>query len=415
MNATIITVGDELLNGQTVDTNAAWLGQELNGIGYDIVQRLTVRDQKDDIVHAIGLAFEKSDLAIMTGGLGPTKDDVTKTAIAAYFDDQMVFDEATYQRILDLFRRINRTPTELHREQCYMPASATMLENNRGTAPGMWIERDGKVLISMPGVPREMKGIMRDHGLRLLSNRSDTYVNHYIIRTAGVAESFLAEDIEDIVADFPDGLTIAYLPGLATVKLRLTVKGHDRERLEQQLQKYGNRVRDRVQRWVFAIGSQTLPEVIGTICKSKQLTIGTCESCTGGQVAHQLVSIPGSSAYYRGSIVSYSNELKQDLLHIDPEVIAKHGAVSEATVRAMTSGGLKTLGVDAVVAISGIAGPTGGTPEKPVGTVWIAVGNRSETIAKKYQLGKDREMNIDYASSIALNQLRLLLRSMTAR
>ena len=410
MKATIITIGDELLNGQTIDTNAAWLGQELNGIGVDVCAGMTIKDTKEAISAAITTASTNSDLIIMTGGLGPTRDDVTKQAIADHYGDDMIFNQENYEVILDLFKRIGRTPKEAHRAQCYMPSSATLLKNKRGTAPGMWFEQKGTILLSMPGVPGEMKGIMRDGGLAKIQAANPGYhVIHHIIKTAGQGETFLAEAIQDIVDQFPSEMSMAYLPGLANVRLRISAKGTDRQRLEGLLQEVAPQIETKVAKWTYAIGDKELQEVIGELCVAKGLKIGTAESCTGGKIANLLTSVPGSSAYYEGSVVSYSNRLKESLLGVSTSTIKTHGAVSEATVRQMVLGSIDTLGIDISVAVSGVAGPGGGTPEKPVGTVWIAVGNKQRVVTRKWQLAKDRKLNIQYTANIALNQLRLFI------
>jgi len=381
MKATIITIGDELLNGQTIDTNAAWLGQKLNDIGVDVRLGMTIKDTHEAITSTIAHAAKSSDLLILTGGLGPTKDDVTKQAIADYYEDELVFNEENYAVIESLFKRIGREPKEAHRAQSYMPTSATLLENHNGTAPGMWFEKDGTILLSMPGVPREMKGIMKDGGLdKIQAANTGFYIIHHIIRTAGQGETYLAEAIEDLVDQFPEEMSMAYLPGLASVRLRISAKGRNQSQLEE-----------------------------GELCIAKGIKIGTAESCTGGRIAHLITQVPGSSAYYEGSIVSYSNSIKAKALNVSQSTLDTYGAVSEQTVTEMVHGAIDALGVDVSVAVSGIAGPTGGSAEKPVGTVWIAVGNKEKIVARKWQLVKNREINISYSTVIALNQLRLFI------
>jgi len=410
MKATIITIGDELLNGQTIDTNAAWLGQKLNDIGVDVRLGMTIKDTHEAITSTIAHAAKSSDLLILTGGLGPTKDDVTKQAIADYYEDELVFNEENYAVIESLFKRIGREPKEAHRAQSYMPTSATLLENHNGTAPGMWFEKDGTILLSMPGVPREMKGIMKDGGLdKIQAANTGFYIIHHIIRTAGQGETYLAEAIEDLVDQFPEEMSMAYLPGLASVRLRISAKGRNQSQLEDLMARFAPQIEERVKKWTYAIGNKELQEVLGELCIAKGIKIGTAESCTGGRIAHLITQVPGSSAYYEGSIVSYSNSIKAKALNVSQSTLDTYGAVSEQTVTEMVHGAIDALGVDVSVAVSGIAGPTGGSAEKPVGTVWIAVGNKEKIVARKWQLVKNREINISYSTVIALNQLRLFI------
>ncbi len=410
MNAAILTIGDELLNGQTIDTNAAWMGQELNLIGVSITSKLSVGDDEQAIRDGLDYSFKQASLVIVTGGLGPTKDDITKQCLAQYFDDELTFHQGSYDRIEAYFSRTNRQPTEAHRQQCYMPSKAELIENQRGTAPGMWFAEDGKFLLSMPGVPSEMKGLMKNGGLsKIDAVNTQQNIYHYIIQTAGMGETYIAEQIEDIVASFPEFLSIAYLPGLASVKLRLTAIGSDAVLIKNETEALGAKVVSILGDAVYALGNSTLEEVIGQIAKEKDLTLGTAESCTGGNISRLLTSIPGSSAYYKGSIVAYANEVKKEELNVSEETLKNHGAVSEETVTEMVNGLIERLKVDVAVAVSGIAGPSGGTPEKPVGTIWLAIGSKDRLVTKKLQLVKNRDLNIKYTSVIALNELRRFL------
>ncbi len=410
MNAAILTIGDELLNGQTIDTNAAWMGQELNLIGVSITSKLSVGDDEQAIRDGLDYSFKQASLVIVTGGLGPTKDDITKQCLAQYFDDELTFHQGSYDRIEAYFSRTNRQPTEAHRQQCYMPSKAELIENQRGTAPGMWFAEDGKFLLSMPGVPSEMKGLMKNGGLsKIDAVNTQQNIYHYIIQTAGMGETYIAEQIEEIVASFPEFLSIAYLPGLASVKLRLTAIGSDAVLIKNETEALGAKVVSILGDAVYALGNSTLEEVIGQIAKEKDLTLGTAESCTGGNISRLLTSIPGSSAYYKGSIVAYANEVKKEELNVSEETLKNHGAVSEETVTEMVNGLIERLKVDVAVAVSGIAGPSGGTPEKPVGTIWLAIGSKDRLVTKKLQLVKNRDLNIKYTSVIALNELRRFL------
>lgn len=410
MKAAIITVGDELLNGQTIDTNSAWISAELNNIGISVVMKYAVSDQLPDIVQSLKIANDNADLILMTGGLGPTKDDITKVAIADFVGDDMVFSQDTFDRISNYFNRRSLTLTEAHRQQCYIPSSAQLVENPRGTAPGMWIERPNMILLSMPGVPGEMKAIMTTSALSMIKSRaSGQYIEHFIIQTAGTGETVLADMIEDIVEEFPHELSMAYLPGIASVKLRVTGKGNDEKQIHALVQSYGDKIKTRVEKYVFGTGNTTLPKSLQELCISKNIRIATAESCTGGGVSHMITSEPGSSAYFVGAAVTYSNELKTKLLGVKEATLAQFGAVSEETVKEMVAGAIRLMNSDCAIAISGIAGPGGGTSEKPVGTIWLAVGKENHIKTRKLQLVRDRTMNIEYTIILAINELRLFV------
>ena len=410
MKVAILAIGDELLNGQTIDTNSAWLGQQLNQIGANVSFSMSVSDTENGIVEGLAFAERVADVILLTGGLGPTKDDITKKVLANHFDDQLIFQEELFERISNFFKRIGRQTTEAHKEQCYLPSKAEMIPNSRGTAPGMWFEKDGKYYLSMPGVPTEMKGIMEEHGLdRIHSLDPENEIVHFIIQTAGLGETRIAEKIKDILETFPPNVSIAYLPNTGAVKLRITGKGKKGENLKDTVDAFGQKVSERLGNIAYANETITLEAALGKLLIDKSLTLGTAESCTGGRIAHLMTSIPGSSRYFYGSVVAYDNSVKQNILGVKKDTLMDHGAVSEATVTEMAKGALKVLGVDVTVAVSGIAGPGGGTPEKPVGTIWIAVANASRVMAKKLQLVKNRELNIRYSSVAALNMVRYFL------
>lgn len=410
--AVILTIGDELLIGQTIDTNSAWMGGELNKLGIHIEEKIAIQDTKDGIISGIDRAMSKGDIILITGGLGPTKDDITKKVMADHFGMNMIFNEPTWERIEALFARWGRSTTPAHREQCYMPDGAKILENKMGTAPGMLFKIDGKILISMPGVPYEMKYIMEHSVLPLIKkNYTNQSIVHHTILTAGEGESRIAAQIDDLLNQLPEHISIAYLPNLGTVKLRLTSKGSNEEALRNEVKKYGAQIENILGDLVYGHDKESLASVIGKIALEKKLKIGTAESCTGGLVASKIVTIPGSSAYFEGAVVTYSYKLKETLLKVKPETLNTVGAVSEETVREMVTGTLDHLGVDVAVAISGIAGPGGGTKDKPVGTVWIACGSKSKTVTLRIQAGKDRQKNIEYASNYAMNVLRKFLQA----
>lgn len=410
--ATILTIGDELLIGQTIDTNSAWMGQQLSALGIHIEEKIAIQDTKEGIISGLERAMSKGNIVLITGGLGPTKDDITKKVMADYFGMEMVFDGPTWGRIEKLFARWGRPTTDAHRLQCYMPAGAQILENKMGTAPGMLFEVDGKILVSMPGVPYEMKYIMENHVLPMIKeNFTSQCIVHHTILTAGEGESRIAVKIEEVIDLLPDYISIAYLPNLGTVKLRLTAVGEEEDVLREEVEKYGKKIEEILGDLVYGHNQENLPIVIGKLAKEKGLKIGTAESCTGGLVASKIVSVPGSSSYFEGSVVTYSYDLKRKLLNVNASTLLNHGAVSEETVREMVRGAVDYLGVDVAVAISGIAGPTGGTEEKPVGTVWIACGNNDKMVTLKLLAGKDRLKNIEYASNYAMNVMRKFLKA----
>ncbi|MEO1514513.1 MAG: competence/damage-inducible protein A [Bacteroidota bacterium] len=410
MNAYILTIGDELLIGQVIDSNAAWMAQQLNLAGLAVVESLSVADTTEGITEGLVRALEKADLVLMTGGLGPTKDDITKKTLADFFGVGMVFDQASYDRILRLFERWGRSTTEAHRLQCFMPENAELLENKMGTAPGMWFERDGKVVVSMPGVPYEMKYIV-EHGV--LPRAKERFVPealiHRTIRTVGEGESRIARRIESIEKGLPDHIKLAFLPSLGQVRLRLSGRGGDEAVLSRELDKQVAAIQAAIPELIFGYDNETLEEVIGRMLTERQWMMATAESCTGGYVAHRITSIPGSSRYYQGSAIVYANELKVSMLGVSEASLMEHGAVSEAVVRQMVEGACQALKTDVAIATSGIAGPGGGTAEKPVGTIWLAAGRPGQVISRKLSLGKDRLRNIEYTSTQALNLLRTFL------
>ncbi len=410
MEAILITIGDEILIGQIIDTNSAWMGQEMNLRGIKVREVISISDTKTDIIETLHKAFEHADLILMTGGLGPTKDDITKKAIAEYYNVGMTFHPPTYEWILRFFKKLNKQPTDAHREQCFMPNNAVLLENKMGSAPGMWFDEDGKVLISMPGVPYEMKSIMRDEVFPRLNKRFISKpIAHRTVLTIGEGESRIASRIENFEASLPGNIKLAYLPNLGKVRLRLTAVGENGQDLEAVLDEKVELLKEYIPELIFGYETETIEEVIGRIFKEKRKTVSTAESCTGGFLAHKITSVPGSSAYFNGAAITYSNELKQKMLNVSADTLQKHGAVSEATVIEMVKGALNTMNSDIAVAISGIAGPDGGTPEKPVGTVWLAIGNKNKTETHKLQLWKDRIKNIEYTSIFALNMMRKFL------
>jgi nicotinamide-nucleotide amidase len=412
MNVRLLTIGDELLIGQVVDSNAAWMARHLNAIGARVLGKETVGDSEEEIAEALRRALDKADVVLMTGGLGPTKDDITKKALAAFFGEGFVFSQETYDHIVRFMTRLGREASEVHRDQCFMPQSAVLLRNRMGTAPGMWFEHEGKVLASMPGVPYEMEYIMEHEVLPRLQQRFPASpIIHRTFSTAGEGETRIADRLKELEDSLPNEVKLAYLPGLGQVRLRLTARGADAVELQRILDQQTQRLRDLLPDLIYGQDEETLEEVVGKMLKARNWTIATAESCTGGFLAHRITSLAGASDYFKGSVIAYSNEVKTRLLGVKDETLLHHGAVSEQTVVEMAAGARALLGVDVAIAISGIAGPGGGTTEKPVGTIWIAVGSAEKTIAHRLQLGKDRLKNIHYATIFALNLAWKFLRA----
>ena len=412
MNVNVMTIGDEILIGQIVDTNSAWIGQQLNLVGLEIQQTLTVSDTRYGILEGLKHTSKDADIILITGGLGPTKDDITKKVLSEYFGVDLVFNETMWEHITEMFTKRGYPLQEAHRTQCYLPANCTTLHNKMGTAPGMWIEHEEKIYVSMPGVPYEMKYLMENEVIPKLKTRFvQQAILHRTIRTAGVGEGMLARAIEDFETNLPASIKLAYLPNIAQVRLRLTGRGTDGAVLNAALDAKVEELKTLIPQYIYGYEKESIPEVVGQVAKEKGITIGTFESCTGGFIAHELTTIAGSSAYFKGSIVAYSNDVKMNLLNVSDETLKNHGAVSEETVIEMVKGGLNTLNVDYGIAVSGIAGPSGGTPDKPVGTIWIAVGNKDKVETHLLKGSDNRAHNIKRTANIGLNILRKFLLS----
>ena len=406
--ASIITIGDELLIGQVIDTNSAWMAQELNKAGIWVGRRVAVGDVREDIWQALDEELRRSPIVLITGGLGPTADDITKPLLRDYFGGKMIVDEDALANVRWIFERVLKRPMiERNLAQAEVPDSCTVIQNKRGTAPGMWFEKEGRIVVSMPGVPHEMKGMMQDNVLPALRQRFQLpHIAHRTLLTAGIGESFLAEHIKTFEEALPASIKLAYLPNYGMVRLRLTIRGEDPAAMEAGIQGRFDTLKGLVAEWMVTDEDITIQEAVGRLLLGKGKTMSTAESCTGGYIAHLITSIAGSSRYYKGSVVSYDNAVKTDTLHVDPETLKTEGAVSESTVRQMVRGVLEELDTDFAVATSGIMGPDGGTPEKPVGTVWIAVGNHQNILTQKFSFRFDRQRNIELAATNALNLLR---------
>jgi nicotinamide-nucleotide amidase len=403
MKAAILTVGDEILIGQIVDTNSAWIGTQLNDIGIRVNRTISLADDYTEITEGIRQAINDHDIVFMTGGLGPTKDDITKKAIADYLGVEMYFDQGTFDRIHSIFERMGRTMSPHHHDQCLMPESVHLLRNSMGTAPGMRFEIGDKLLFSMPGVPYEMKTIMTDEIIPYLDRQGYTQdIHHHTILTSCTGETQIENMISDLVDALPDGIKIAYLPGIAAVRVRVSGYGVPQSDVEHHARMITARLGD----IVYGEGQSSLPLEILKLATSKRCTVATAESCTGGLIAHKLVSPSGASAYFKGGIVAYSNDIKTQALSVSQSTLDQHGTVSEQTVIEMAKGCLKALESDIAISISGIAGPDGGTEEKPVGTIWICVAREDKQVTKLLKAGKDRLKNMEIASIYAMDMLR---------
>ncbi len=408
--AEVVTIGDEILYGQITDTNTQWMSTELDKIGVKTVRKSSVGDQEDKILQILAEAESRADIVLLTGGLGPTKDDITKKMLCKYFDDELVINEDALAFITDFFVKRGRPMTELNRQQAAVPSRCTYLANKTGTAPGMWFERNGTVFVSMPGVPHEMKYLMSNEVIPRLKTFFETpIIYHKMIRTIGVGESFLAEKIENWEDNLPEHIKLAYLPSFGQVRLRLTAVGKDEAQLKKDVDVEIEKVLPLIGSSVFGFDNDDLEVAIGKELKKQGLTVSAAESCTGGYISHMFTKVAGSSAYFMGSVVSYDNSVKINVLGVNAETIAQHGAVSEETVTQMAEGARKLMKTDFAIATSGIAGPDGGTPEKPVGTLWIACAMEGRTIAKKVQMANQRDTNIQYGSVVALNLLRKIM------
>jgi len=410
IKAEIITIGDEILIGQIVDTNSAWMAEKLNNAGISVYQITTISDNREHILKTVQAALDRVDIVLVTGGLGPTSDDITKKTLAEFFHSKLVLNKEVLESVRKRLEERNIQLNDLIRGQAYVPDKCQAFVNEWGTAPGMWFETNEKVLISMPGVPREMKGIMDKYVMPNLKNKYKLpSIAHRTLITYGTFEAHLAGLLEDFEKNLPYNIKLAYLPSAGRVRLRLTAKGDTREKLESQLDELEKDMLDRIGEYVYGKNGDTLEQIVGELLRKSGKTLSTAESCTGGMVAHLITSVPGSSDYYIGSVVSYANEIKIRELGVPEKDIITYGAVSREVVEQMAAGVSSRLHTDYAIAISGIAGPAGGTPEKPVGTVWIAVKSPEETITEKFIFGFTRMENITRAAYTSLNMLRKML------
>jgi len=413
MKTEIINIGDELLIGQVINTNATWMAMEMDGSGFP-VQRVTIlADNREEILRALSEGETRSDIVLITGGLGPTKDDITKEALCHHFNTKLKFDQASFDNVARIFGERGFPVTELNRKQAEIPEGSVALLNKYGTAPGMWFERTSasasgvRVIISLPGVPYEMKNLLRTEVIpRLIQKFRPLPTVHRTILTQGIGESFLSDMIEEWEKHLPSPLHLAYLPQPGIVRLRLSGSGPDKDHLQKLIEKETEKLYHLIPEYIFGEGEETLEQIVGKLLAEKKCTLSTAESCTGGYISHLITRIPGSSAYYKGSLIAYSNDIKIAELGVSEKVLADHGAVSEAVVTEMAMGARKRFGTEYAIATSGIAGPDGGTPEKPVGTTWIAIATPAGNHAFHYLMGDDRERNIRKTALQSLNLLR---------
>ena len=405
--ATIITIGDELLIGQVTDTNSAFIARQLSTIGVSVKHRLAVGDVWEDIWQALNQERKHASIILITGGLGPTADDITKPLLCEYFGGKLVVDAGAMENVEAIFKRLDRPMIDRNRKQAEVPDVCTVIQNNRGTAPGMLFEKNGVIFISMPGVPHEMQGMIDDYVLPYLKQaKTLPAIIHKTLLTAGVGESFLADLIQAWEEALPKNIKLAYLPNYGMVRLRLSAIGADRELLEKAVTTEFEKLQALVKYYLVTIEDEPMEKVVAKLLLQRNQTMATAESCTGGYIAHLITAMAGSSAYYNGSIISYAYQAKEDMLGVAHGLLLSDGAVSEAVVKQMVNGALHQFKTTYAIAVSGIMGPDGATENKPVGTVWVAAGNSQSTIAQKFHFRFDRKRNIELTATNALNLLR---------
>ena len=407
MTAEIISIGDELLIGQVINTNASWISEQFNNAGIKISRINTIADEKIQILSALKEASKRAYIILITGGLGPTKDDITKAALCEYFGTKLIFESSVYENIKNLFKKRGFKIGELNKKQAEVPESCIPIKNIHGTAPGLWFEKEEVIYVSMPGVPYEMKQMVKDYIIpELLKRFSPGAIVHKTILTQGLPESLLAEKIESWENNLPGNIKLAYLPSPGTVRLRLSATGKEEPELERQIINEIATLKKIIPGTIFGYDNEQLYEIVGNLLRKNNKTVSTAESCTGGYIAHLITSVTGSSDYFKGSVVAYSNEIKESLLGVQHQSLINFGAVSEPVVKEMAQGVKNKMGTNYAIATSGIAGPGGETEDKPVGTTWIAIATPTKIITKKFMMGDHRERNIKKTAMTALNMLR---------
>ncbi len=411
VQATIITIGDELLIGQVIDTNSAYIAQKLNSIGIAVHQRIAVGDEVGAITNALDTAMQKSQVVILTGGLGPTADDITKPLLNRYFGGKMVVDQATLDHISYIFEQIHKKPMiERNRKQAEVPDVCEVLFNQSGTAPGMLFKKNETLIFSLPGVPHEMQWLTNEKVLPILLERLKLgVIAHRTLLTAGVGESFLAESIIDFETNLPPHVKLAYLPSYGMVRLRLTGKSDNATSLNSQLDQLFEQLKEKVKDFLVTDKDEPLEVVVGRLLKDQNHTVATAESCTGGYIGHLLSKHAGSSSFFTGSVVSYDNRIKTEFLDVPTSILQTVGAVSKEAVEQMAVAIRSKMKTDFGISVSGIMGPSGQTDEKPLGMVWIGVSNKEKVVSKVFYLRFDRQKNIEVTANQAINLLRLLI------
>ena len=409
--ATIITIGDELLIGQVIDTNSAFIAQSLNAMGVMVSGRIAVGDDKLAITKALDNAIENNNIIILTGGLGPTSDDITKPLLTEYFGGKMTIHQPTLEHITYIFEQVHKRPMiDRNRKQAEVPDSCEVLFNEKGTAPGMMFKKNGAFIFSLPGVPHEMKWLTENKVIPFLQKQMSTnFVEHRTMLTAGIGESFLAEMIHDFEHQLPATIKLAYLPNFGMVRLRLTGQGSDSQHLHTLLNNQFEILKKAVGEYLVTDADETMEVVVGKLLKSKGKTVATAESCTGGFIGHLLSKHAGSSQFYTGGIISYDNRIKTEFLDVPSNILQTVGAVSKEAVEQMAIAVREKMNTDYAVSVSGIMGPTGKTDEKPLGMVWIGVADRERVFSKVFYLRFDRQRNIEITATQAINLLRLLI------
>lgn len=412
MQAALLTIGDELLIGQVLDTNTNWIASYLYEHGIELASTMMVGDSESAIVAGLTYAAKAHRFVFLTGGLGPTNDDITLASLAKHLGLPLTINEETYARIEHIFNVIIKRPlSPAHKRQAYQPEGATALHNSQGTAPGIWIEKDGVIYIAMPGVPREMKALMVEEVVpKLLPLISSQLRKEVTIHTAGWGETQIATAIEEVENNLPAHIKLAYLPSLGSVRVRINAQGIDSDVLQQELEEVKSAIVNLLpEDLIFGFGKTTLHKIVQDLLLEKGLKLVTAESCSGGKIAEHITGLPGASRVFYGSVIAYDNRVKKKLLGVPDHIFEQHGAVSEQAVTAMVKGVLPLLGADIAIATSGIAGPGGGTPEKPVGTIWVAVGTKDQIITRKLAFRHDRKTNINRTAITAIDMLRRFL------
>jgi nicotinamide-nucleotide amidase len=409
MNAEIITIGDELLIGQVINSNQAFIAEKLNSVGIFGDKMTTIGDIENEILSAFQKAYDSHDVITVTGGLGPTHDDITRNVVCRFFNTDIVINEAALENVRRIFARLKSVPRNINEDQALVPRGCTVIQNRLGTAPGYFFERDGKYFIVMPGVPYEMKAMMYDFVLPFFEkHKTGLIIHHKTLKTTGIAESFLAEQIGDVHAIFsPDsGITLAYLPSSLGVRLRITVKANAVDEAENKIYEVEAKLRRRIEKYIYATDDTELEDAIGNLLRERKLTMAIAESCTGGLIADRITNVSGSSEYFERGIITYSNKSKIDELGIPSELISQHGAVSQKVAEAMALSIRTTSNVDIGISTTGIAGPTGGSPEKPIGLVWIGYSDKEGTFALQFNFGGERRIIKERAAQAALELMR---------